>query len=126
MRLIAVPLLVASTGLGHVVADAGPAPANGFSDGWLKPNPPSLQEHAEGREKYYLASASVHRDRGPSLAVIVPIPEGGLTRIQITTKSQAAHKFAAFPVIERFAPVPGGPRAGRNRFTILPIPYLVY
>ncbi|KAH9022905.1 hypothetical protein EDB85DRAFT_1993356, partial [Lactarius pseudohatsudake] len=66
---------------------------------------------------------------GPSLTVIAPIPEGGPTRNQTAINSQASqasHKFAAFPVIETFAPVPGGPRAGCNRFTILPIPYLVY
>jgi len=59
------------------------------------------------------------------LAVTAPIPEGGVTRIQITTNSPVLHKFAPLSVVETFVPVPGGPQAG-GHFTILPMAYPVF
>ncbi|KAH9028885.1 hypothetical protein EDB85DRAFT_1969003 [Lactarius pseudohatsudake] len=147
MKFIAIPFLVAGAGLaaanplhvmiaskdfspmrlGHAAANAGPAAASGFSDGQPKPKMrhlcKNMQKAVQGTASRLLAFIGIG---GPSLAVTAPVPEGGVTRIQITTNSPASHKFAPLPVVQTFAPVPGGPHAGGNRVTILPMPYPVY
>ncbi|KAI9437624.1 hypothetical protein H4582DRAFT_1956463 [Lactarius indigo] len=147
MRLITIPLLVVGAGLatanplhvmiaskdvspmhlGHAAANAGPAAASGFSDGQPKPKMrhlcKNMQKAVQGTVSRLLAFIGIG---GPSLAVTAPVPEGGVTRIHITTNTPASHKFAPLPVVQTFAPVSGGPHAGGNRVTILPMPYPVY
>ncbi len=112
--------------LGHAAANMGPAGASDFSEGHPKPRMrhlcKNMQKAVQGTASRLLAFIGIG---GHSLAVTAPVPEGGVTRIQITTNSPVPHKFAPLPVVETFAPVPGGPRAG-GRFTILPMAYPVF
>ncbi|KAI9450304.1 hypothetical protein BJY52DRAFT_1303226 [Lactarius psammicola] len=121
------PPYVSPLRLGHAAANMGPPAASGFSEGQPKPRVrhlcKNMQKAMQGTASRLLAFIGIG---GPSLAVTAPVPEGGVTRIQITTTSSAPHKFAPVPVAEPFAPMPGGPQAGGNRFTILPMPYPVY
>src|SRR6266702_8326788 len=57
-----------------------------------------------------------------SLPVTAPLPEGGVTRIQITSTSHAPHKFAPLPVAKPFVFPPSSLRAG-DRVSIMPFPY---
>jgi len=96
--------------LGHAAANMGPAGASDFSDGNPKPKMrhlcKNMQKAVQGTASRLLAFIGLG---GSSLTVTAPVPEGGVTRIQITTTRPATHKFAPLPVVE---PVRGGPWAG--------------
>ena len=98
-----------------------PAGASDFSDGNSKPKMrhlcKNMQKAVQGTASRLLAFIGLG---GTSLAVTAPIPEGGVTRIQIITTRPATHKFAPLPVVE---PVRGDPWAGGPVVTTLPVSY---
>jgi hypothetical protein len=135
MRFITIPLLIAGAGLaaanplhvmiaakdvspirlGHAAVNVGQAGASDFSDGNPKPKMrhlcKNMQKAVKGTASRLLAFIGIG---GHSLAITAPVPEGGVTRIQITTTGPLTHKFAPVPVAE---PVRGGTWAG------VPVPY---
>jgi len=139
MRFATIPLLIAGAGLaaanplhvmiaakdvspirlGHAAANTGPAGASDFSDGTPKPKMrhlcKNMQKAVQGTASRLLAFIGIG---GHSLAVTAPVPEGGVTRIQITTSGPGTHKFAPIPVEH----VRGGSWAVDQGATILPYP----
>jgi len=137
MRFATLPLLIAGAGLaaanplhimvaakdvspirlGHAAANMGPAGANDFSEGNRKPKMrhlcKNMQKAVQGTASRLLAFIGIG---GSSLTVTAPVPEGGVTRIQITT-GPAAHKYATVPVAE---PVRGGSWATAQGATMHP------
>ncbi|KAH8999969.1 hypothetical protein EDB86DRAFT_3075272 [Lactarius hatsudake] len=107
--------------LPYAAANAGPAATSGFSDGQPKPKVRHLnmQKAAQGSASYLLAFIGIGGPRWLSLCPI-PIPDGGVRRIQITA-SPASHDFTPLPAVKPFPPIPGGPQSGGNRVTILPM-----
>ncbi len=111
--------------LGHAAANIGQPPASDISDGKVKPKMrhlcKNMQKAVQGTATRLLAFIGI---KGNTLAVTAPIPEGGVTRIRITTTTGSApnNKAVPLPFIEPFALSPAGQPVG-NHVAILPHPY---
>lgn len=57
----------------------------------------NMQKAVQGTASRLLAFIGIG---GHSLAVTAPVPEGGVTRIQITTTGPGTHKFTTPPIAE--------------------------
>jgi hypothetical protein len=92
--------------MGHAVGNAGPG-ANDFSDGKPKPKMrhlcKNMQKAVKGTASRLLALIGIGEH---SVSVTAPVPEGGITRIQITTSGPMPHKVGFRPAVEPYPPVP--------------------
>jgi len=138
MRLTSISLLIVGAGLaaanplhvmmspkdvsplrmGHAAANAG---ANDLSDGKPKPRMrhlcKNMQKAVQGTASRLLALIGIGEH---SVSVTAPVPEGGVTRIQITT-SGPLHKVGFRPA----PPASGGPMPGAQGTPIWPHPMYI-
>jgi len=99
--------------LGHAAANVGPGGSSDFSDGEPKPKMrhicKNMQKAVQGTASRLLAFIGIG---GHSLAISAPVPEGGVTRIQITTSGPVPHKFGMRPAVEPYPHMRGSPMDG--------------
>lgn len=99
--------------LGHAAANVGGPGSSNFSDGQPKPKMrhlcKNMQKAVQGTASRLLAFIGIG---GHSVAISAPVPEGSVTRIQITTSGPAPHKFGMRPAVEPYPPVRGSPMDG--------------
>jgi len=138
MKLTSISLLIAGAGLaaanplhvmmaskdvspyrmGHPAANTG---SSDFSDS--EPKKPrmrhlckNMQKAVQGTASRLLAFIGIG---GHSLAITAPVPEGGVTRIQITTSGPASHRVGMHSAAE---PVRGHPMVGGQGVPVWPHP----
>jgi hypothetical protein len=109
--------------VGHAAANGG-ASASDFSDGAPKPRMrhlcKNMQKAVQGTASRLLAFIGIG---GHSVTVSAPVPEGGVTRISITTSGPPAHKVGMHPVpVGEFGRVPARPMQGGQGVPIWPHP----
>ena len=94
--------------MGHAVANAGPG-ASDFSDGKPKPKMrhlcKNMQKAVQGTASRILALIGLGEN---TVSVTAPVPEGSITRIQITT-GPAPPKVGLRPAVMPHPPVRGSP-----------------
>ena len=104
--------------LGHAAANVGPGGSSDISDGEPKPKMrhicKNMQKAVQGTASRLLAFIGIG---GHSLAISAPVPEGGVTRIQITTSGPVPHKFGMRPAVEPYPHMRGGPMGGHPIWT---------
>lgn len=110
--------------MGHAVANAGPG-ANDFSDGKPKPKMrhlcKNMQKAVQGTASRLLALIGIGEH---SVAVTAPVPEGSVTRIQITT-GPMPHKVGFRPAVQPYPPVRGSPMPPGEGTPIWPHPMYI-
>lgn len=110
--------------VGHAAANVGTSVGD-FSDGERKPRMrhlcKNMQKAVQGTASRLLALIGIG---GHSVTVSAPVPEGGVTRIQITTSGPVPHKPGMHPVpVGEFGRVPSRGDWGAH---ILPHPHPMY
>jgi hypothetical protein len=107
--------------MGHAVANASPG-TNDFSDGKPKPRMrhlcKNMQKAVQGTASRLLALIGIGEH---SVSVTAPVPEGGVTRIQITTSGPVPHKVGLRPAVP-YPPVRGAPMPAGQGTPIWPHP----
>jgi hypothetical protein len=111
--------------MGHAVANAGPG-TNDFSDGKPKPKMrhicKNMQKAVQGTASRLLALIGIGEH---SVAVTAPVPEGSVTRIQITTSGPVPHKVGFRPAVQPYPPVRGSPMPPGEGTPIWPHPMYI-